>query len=196
MRCDLTDRQTDTHTHRQTHTHTDRPNYSNPRCACAPRVNYTCTHVHYTCTHVHYTHTHVHARTLPVQFTDKGSQVALAHDIRCKQKATSSIDHFCGARSPSPMFINFKVSIPLQKLSYLTYVGFARVDLIICLYLCAILKKQTTNLCLVYKPVMQGSSTGRAICIYVHGSDVHETRINAVQIPRQSTSKKELHWYI
>ena len=27
MRCDLTDR------------HTDRPNYSNPRCACAPRVN-------------------------------------------------------------------------------------------------------------------------------------------------------------
>ena len=22
-----------------THTHTDRPNYSNPRCACAPRVN-------------------------------------------------------------------------------------------------------------------------------------------------------------
>ena len=27
MRCDLTDRQT------------DRPNYSNPRCACAPRVN-------------------------------------------------------------------------------------------------------------------------------------------------------------
>ena len=31
MRCDLTDR--------QTHTHTDRPNYSNPRWACAPRVN-------------------------------------------------------------------------------------------------------------------------------------------------------------
>ena len=27
VRCDLTDRQT------------DRPNYSNPRCACAPRVN-------------------------------------------------------------------------------------------------------------------------------------------------------------
>ena len=31
MRCCLTDR--------HTHTHTDRPNYSNPRCACAPRVN-------------------------------------------------------------------------------------------------------------------------------------------------------------
>ena len=30
VRCDLTD----THTN----THTDRPNYSNPRCACAPRV--------------------------------------------------------------------------------------------------------------------------------------------------------------
>ena len=36
VRCDLTDRHTDTHTHR--------PNYSNPRCACAPRVN-ECTKV-------------------------------------------------------------------------------------------------------------------------------------------------------
>ena len=31
VRFDLTDR--------QTHTHTHRPNYRNPRCACAPRVN-------------------------------------------------------------------------------------------------------------------------------------------------------------
>ena len=34
VRCGLTDRRTD----RQTGRHTDKPNYRNPRCACAPRV--------------------------------------------------------------------------------------------------------------------------------------------------------------
>ena len=33
-------RVTDKQTNRQTDKQTDRPNYSNPRCACAPRVNY------------------------------------------------------------------------------------------------------------------------------------------------------------
>ena len=60
------DRQTDTQTDRQTDTQTDRQTdtqtkYSNPRCTCAPRVNYN-----YAC--ITHRYNNIHVYRLPLKF--------------------------------------------------------------------------------------------------------------------------------
>ena len=79
---------------------------------------------------------------IPVQLTDKCRQVALTHNVGCKHEASSAIDHFGCSGTPPSVFINLTMSVPLYELSNTTYIRLASEDLIVCLYLRAVLTEK------------------------------------------------------
>ena len=51
-------------------------------------------------------------------------------DARRENKAGRPVEHFCSGRSPSPMFVDFEVSVPFDELSNLRDVVFPGVHLV------------------------------------------------------------------
>ena len=60
-------------------------------------------------------------------------------DVWWKHEPARAVDHLCRRRSPSPMFVDLKVSVPLDEFCYQRNVVFTSVNCVSILHLCDVL---------------------------------------------------------